>query len=215
MRVCPACIAVWKSLKMYARNFLASGWGWTLSVTSVMTPSVPSEPRNIIVRSGPDAWRGTGSVRMISPVGVTTSSDITMSSILPYFVERTPVPRCARKPPIVEHAIEAGRCIVERPALLQPHSRCFVMMPVCAVTVSASLSILIILFILFMSRTMPLYTGSAPPCEPDPPPHGTTGILYWFAIFMTRATSCVVAGWTTKSGFGHSLPRSCHISGIQ
>ena len=29
-----------------------------------------------------------------------------MSSILPYFVERTPVPRCARKPPIVAQAIE-------------------------------------------------------------------------------------------------------------
>ena len=88
-----------------------------------MTPSVPSLPRNIIVRSGPDAWRGTGSVRMTSPVGVTTSSDITMSSILPYFVDRTPVPRCARNPPMVAQEMDAGRCIVEKPALLQLHSR--------------------------------------------------------------------------------------------
>ncbi len=156
MSVWPACIAVWKSLKMYARNWRLSGCGWILSVTSVITPSVPSLPRNIIVRSGPEAWRGTGSVRMISPVGVTTSRDITMSSILPYLVESTPVPRWARKPPIVEHAIEAGRCIVERPSLLQPHSRCLVMMPVCVVTVSACLSILTILFMRFMSSTMPL-----------------------------------------------------------
>ena len=92
------------------------------------------------MRSGPEAWRGTGSVRMISPVGVTTSSDITMSSILPYFVERTPVPRCARKPPIVAQAMEAGRCIVEKPSLLQFHSRWRAMMPVWQRTVYASLS---------------------------------------------------------------------------
>ena len=93
---------------------------------------------------------------MISPVGVTTSSDITMSSILPYFVESTPVPRWARKPPIVEQEMDAGRCIVESPSLLHAHSRCFVMMPVSAVTVSAVLSTLITLFMRFMSRMMPL-----------------------------------------------------------
>ena len=60
-------------------------------------------------------------------------------------------------------------------------------------------------------------TAIAPtePWEPDPPPHGTTGILYWLAIFMIFATSSVVEGWQMKSGFGVSMPRSCHISGIQ
>ena len=113
MRSAPALMAVWKSLKRYARNLRASGIGWILSVTFVMTPSVPSLPRNIIVRSGPDAWRGIGRVLMISPVGVTTSRLMTMSSILPHLVESTPVPRWARNPPMVAQAMEAGRCMVE------------------------------------------------------------------------------------------------------
>ncbi|MPN54512.1 hypothetical protein SDC9_202182 [bioreactor metagenome] len=78
---------------------------------------------------------------MISSVGSTTSSDMTMSSILPHFVERTPVPRWARNPPMVAQAMDAGRCIVENPALLHSHSRWRAMMPVPHVTVSEVVSI--------------------------------------------------------------------------
>ena len=186
-----------------------------MRVTFVITPSVPSLPRNIIVISGPEAWRGIGKVLIISPVGVTTSRLITMSSILPHFVESTPVPRWARNPPIVAQAMDAGKCIVEYPLLLTVHSRWRAMMPVSAVTVRNFSSILRTLFMRLVSRTIPPNAGSAPPCEPEPPPHVTTGILYWFAIFMTRATSSALPGCTTKSGFLVSLPRSCHISGIQ
>ena len=45
-----------------------------------------------------------------------------MSSILPHFVESTPVPRWARNPPIVAQAMDAGKCIVEYPLLLTVHS---------------------------------------------------------------------------------------------
>ena len=55
----------------------------SLTVTRVITPSVPSEPTKSCVSSGPTAWRGTGTVSMISPVGVTTRSAISRSSILP------------------------------------------------------------------------------------------------------------------------------------
>ncbi len=60
-----------------------SGSLMSLTVTRVMTPSVPSDPTNSWVSSGPAAWRGTGIVSMISPVGVTTRSATTRSSILP------------------------------------------------------------------------------------------------------------------------------------
>ncbi len=48
-----------------------------------MTPSVPSLPTKSWVSSGPTAWRGTGIVSMISPVGVTTRTATTWSSIFP------------------------------------------------------------------------------------------------------------------------------------
>ena len=73
-----------------------------------MTPSVPSEPMKIWFRSGPAACFGAGEVSMIVPFGRTTSICRTMSSILPYLVEETPIPRCARKPPTVEQVSEDG-----------------------------------------------------------------------------------------------------------
>ena len=60
-----------------------AGSGTSRTVTCVITPSVPSEPTNSCVSSGPTAWRGTGIVSMISPVGVTTRTATTWSSILP------------------------------------------------------------------------------------------------------------------------------------
>ncbi len=42
--------------------------------------------------------------------------------------------------------------------------------------------------------------GTAPPCVPDPPPRGTTGIRRSFAIRMIAAISCSEDGLTTTSG---------------
>ena len=61
----------------------SAGSGTTDSVTRVMIPSVPSEPTNSCVRSGPTAWRGTHTVSISSPVGIATRSETTRSSILP------------------------------------------------------------------------------------------------------------------------------------
>ena len=47
------------------RRSAGSGTSW--SVARVITPSVPSEPTNSCVSSGPTAWRGTSTVS-ISPV---------------------------------------------------------------------------------------------------------------------------------------------------
>ena len=61
----------------------SAGSGTTCSVARVMTPSVPSEPTNSWVSSGPMAWRGTPIVSISPPAGVATRSDSTRSSILP------------------------------------------------------------------------------------------------------------------------------------
>ena len=61
----------------------SAGIGTSCSVARVITPSVPSEPTNSCVSSGPTAWRGTAIVSTSPPAGVATRSDSTRSSILP------------------------------------------------------------------------------------------------------------------------------------
>jgi hypothetical protein len=56
------------------------------------------------------------------------------------------------------------------------------------------------------SITMPPWMGSAPPCVPDPPPHGTTGMRCSDAIASTVATSSSVRGRTTTSGRANGAP---------
>ena len=74
-----------------------------------MTPSVPSEPTNSWVRSGPTAARGAPPVCTVVPSASTTSSPTTMSSILPYRVDSWPAPRHASHPPTVDSAIDCGQ----------------------------------------------------------------------------------------------------------
>ena len=61
----------------------ASGSGASCSVARVITPSVPSEPTNSCVSSGPTAWRGTPTVSISPPAGVATRSESSRSSIFP------------------------------------------------------------------------------------------------------------------------------------
>ena len=66
-----------------AANRRTSGIGTICSVARVITPSVPSEPMNSCVSSGPIACRGTSIVSISPPAGVATRIDRTRSSILP------------------------------------------------------------------------------------------------------------------------------------
>ena len=61
----------------------SAGSGTISSVTCVITPSVPSEPTNSCVSSGPTAWRGTSTVSITSPPASATRMLRTRSSILP------------------------------------------------------------------------------------------------------------------------------------
>ena len=86
------------------------------------------------------AHRGTGVLS--TKYGKIEDMVISLEVVTPTgeIIRTLPVPRCARKPPIVAQAIEAGRCMVEKPSLLQFHSRWRAMMPVWQRTVYASLS---------------------------------------------------------------------------
>ena len=66
-----------------AANRRVAGSGTSCNVARVITPSVPSEPTNSCVSSGPIACRGTSIVSIRPPAGVATRSDSTRSSILP------------------------------------------------------------------------------------------------------------------------------------
>ena len=99
------------------RRFAGSGTIW--SVARVITPSVPSEPTKSCVSSGPTAWRGTGTVSIVSPVGSTTRSASRRSSILPYRVESTPG---AAGGDVAAHRreVDGGRVVRQhQPALVQ------------------------------------------------------------------------------------------------
>ena len=90
-----------------------SGCLTILNLALVMMPRVPSEPTKKGIRLGPEECFGTGRVLMMSPLGRTTSRDRHMSSILPYLVERMPMPLCASAPPTVQQVMQDGKCITE------------------------------------------------------------------------------------------------------
>ena len=83
--------------------------------TRVITPSVPSDPVNSWVRSGPTAAAGAPPVRIDRPSASTTSRPTTMSSILPYRVEYCPAPRQATQPPTVAMSKLCGKWPTDRP----------------------------------------------------------------------------------------------------
>ncbi len=69
--------------KLTAAKRRSAGSGASWSVAWVITPSVPSEPTNSWVSSGPTAWRGTPTVSISPSAGVATRSDSSRSSIFP------------------------------------------------------------------------------------------------------------------------------------
>jgi hypothetical protein len=69
-------------------------------------------------------------------------------------------------------------------------------MPHCAVTVMFSSLISISLSSRLRSRMIPPKMAVAPPCVPEPPPQGMTGILYLLAISRMAEISFTFPGWT-------------------
>jgi hypothetical protein len=78
--------------------------------------------------------------------------------------------------------------------------------PACAVAVIDTSSISTISSSERMSMTMPPWIARAPPCVPEPPPQGTTGVPCSSASATMAATSSSVRGWTTISGRASGVP---------
>ena len=84
---------------------IASGRPYSRSVTSVMTPSVPSEPTNSRVKSYPDDdFRARPPVWITRPSASTTVRPSTTSRMVPYRTAVVPDARVAAMPPIVASA---------------------------------------------------------------------------------------------------------------
>ena len=66
-----------------------------------------------------------------------------------------------------------------------------------------------------MSITMPPWIGSAPPCVPEPPPQGTTGVPCASATATIAATSSSVRGRTTTWGRASGRPAAAASSAGQ
>jgi hypothetical protein len=97
------------SVKVAAAVNGVPAFGRRASVTSVTTPSVPSEPTNRWVRSYPATPFAVGRpVRITDPSARTTSRSRTQSPVTPYFTQHSPPAFVATLPPIVELSQEAG-----------------------------------------------------------------------------------------------------------
>ena len=66
-----------------------------------------------------------------------------------------------------------------------------------------------------MSITIPPRIGRQPPCVPEPPPQGTTGVRCASAIASTSATASSVSGRTTISGRAIGVPAAAACSAGQ
>uniref|UniRef100_A0A182UL49 Uncharacterized protein n=1 Tax=Anopheles melas TaxID=34690 RepID=A0A182UL49_9DIPT len=78
---------------------LTWGRGRILMTTSVITPSVPSEPSTRWLKSGPQDTRGTAKLRSSTPLLVTILTRTSRSSMLPYTFFFMPEARVATQPP--------------------------------------------------------------------------------------------------------------------
>ena len=182
-----------------------------------MIPSVPSEPTNTCVRSGPAALRGAPPVVIPRPSASTTSRPITMSSIFPYRVEYWPAPRQASQPPTVEMSIDWGQWPRVSPRARRSASRSGPNVPGRTVTVRLSSSTAVTPTMAVRSRRTPPARGTLAPHTPLRPPAAVTGMERVWQTRRTAATSPASAGRHTTSASPPTWPASaqCMASGHQ
>ncbi|MNT55772.1 hypothetical protein D3C72_1930340 [compost metagenome] len=84
------------------------GLGSSLTVTSVITPSRPSEPVNSASRSKPGASRALEPRLRCSPSTVRMSTLSTLCTVRPYFRQCTPPAFSATLPPMEQAICEEG-----------------------------------------------------------------------------------------------------------
>ena len=142
------------------------------------SPSVPSEPRNSWLRSGPTAAAGAPPVRTTWPSASTTSSPTTRSSILPYRVEYWPAPRQATQPPTVAMSKLCGKWPTDSPwRSCSSSSRSGPNVPASTSTTPDSTSTSPTPASPVRSSSTPPKTGTEPPHTPLRPPATVTGTV--------------------------------------
>lgn len=182
----------------------------------VITPSAPSEPRNM--RSGdgpaPDPGRRRDST---TPAGVTTRSDSVRSSMWVRCVAKCPPARVASQPPRLENSKDWGKNRRVCPWGRSCSSRCGPRTPACTRAARLVASISSTWSIDVRSRlTTPVYRsptrGSTPPTTEEPPPKGMTAMFASWHQSSTSTTWPSDVGRTTRSGTWGSLPRSARTT---
>mmetsp|Transcript_2234 Transcript_2234/g.5485 ORF Transcript_2234/g.5485 Transcript_2234/m.5485 type:complete len:220 (-) Transcript_2234:70-729(-) len=155
----------------------------TLSVSSTITPRVPSLPTKSCVSSYPVALLRTRRlVRTSLPSGVTTRSDTTFSAVVPYMRVDSPDPRVLAIPPTEGFDAGSGPKSMPCSASSSFSSDFFNPGPTWH-CISASWKVKV--FIRIKSSTIPPWYGIAPPSRPLPAPRGTMGTLASYAALTT------------------------------
>lgn len=211
----------WKERNRQPSYTRVSGRGRIRTVTEVMTPKAPSEPRISWRRSGPAAERGARPVSMV-PSGVARVRPSTISSKRPYPADACPLERAAAKPPMVAHSKDCGKWPRVKPCPASRASASGARRPGWRTAVRETGSRSSRPFMRRRSRaTNALRCGASPPTTEVPPPKGTTARPCAAQARSTASTWSWPAGRTTACGTsarsparmrsrsGVDLPRVC------
>src|SRR5438445_68582 len=198
-----------RSGNAYTRAFEVSGLVTTRIVAFVMIPRVPSAPRKSEVRSA--SWppaSALGAVVRSFPSGRTTSRFAITSRRRPPRSPPKPVLPELIAPPTVLPTAFVGTNGSANPFDSTKSSRSFQVTPASVVTVRPSESSARTRFIFRMSMSTPPRFGTEPPHQPVPPPRGVI-CKRLSSLSLTRAaTSSVVCGRATKSGYSFHWSRA-------
>lgn len=154
----------------------AAGAGRSATVTSVITPRVPSEPTKSRVRSYPATPLAVRRpVRSTSPEASTTSSPSTYSVVTPYLTQHIPPALVATLPPMVDDSHEPGSGGYQSPCSATAAVSAALTTPGCTTAIRLTGSISRMASIAVVLSTTAPSTAFAAPASPVRAPCGTTG----------------------------------------
>mmetsp|Transcript_9743 Transcript_9743/g.22986 ORF Transcript_9743/g.22986 Transcript_9743/m.22986 type:complete len:303 (+) Transcript_9743:650-1558(+) len=177
----------------------SSGWPCSRRATSVITPSVPSDPMKRLVMSYPALlFRARVPVSSTEPSAITTVNPITLSRIVPYRTALVPDAAVAVIPPRVASA--PGSTVKVSPVCRSSSLSCSRVTPAWTLQSRSSSLTSTIWFIPVRSRLTPPSIAFTWPSRLVPAPNGTTGRPCSAQILTAVTTSSVELQKTTASG---------------
>ncbi len=202
--------------KAHTAAAIASGTGCRRTVSSVITPRVPSEPTRRRVRSYPaDDFLARPAVRTTSPFASTAVSETTLSRIVPYRTVVVPDAPVAAIPPSVASA--PGSTGKKSPVPRSSRSSCCRVTPASTVASRSSARTASTRFMAPRSIEIPPRTACTCPSIEVPAPKGITGVPWRAQARTAKATSSVDSAKITPSGgmagwWESSLPWCSHTA---